>query len=309
MKLSIAVDGFLLHKSVDCSHNTIRDYRNNLNQFLKYVGDKTVDAVTADDIRRYLFYLRAERKLRPKTVRNAWIALSSLWTWMEQEFGLPQIVRKVAAPPATKVEIQPFSKLEIKGLLSACDRNAVWKSTTKGPTDSSRPSRLRDKAIILFLLDTGLRAQELCNLTIGDVDVNSGAVHVRQGKGDKDRTVYIGAMTREAIWRYLQKDRKFKEPRDPLFSTSKHTHLDRRALGRMLETAGERAGLDGKCNPHRFRHTFAINYLRNGGDVFTLQQLLGHSTMEMVKHYLSIAQTDLANAHRKASPVDNWRLS
>lgn len=78
-------------------------------------------------------------------------------------------------------------------------------------------------------------------------------------------------------------------------------------LGNMLESAATRAGLS-NLNPHRFRHTFAITFLRNGGDIYTLREILGHESLEMCLHYLAIAQSDLDAAHRRASPVQNWRL-
>ena len=102
--------------------------------------------------------------------------------------------------------------------------------------------------------------------------------------------------------------RKDTRPDDPLFETSKHQALERNALRKMLGTMGDRAEIVEHVTPHRLRHTFAITYLRNGGDVYTLQRLLGHSTMDMVKRYLALAQTDIADAHRRASPVDNWHL-
>ena len=83
--------------------------------------------------------------------------------------------------------------------------------------------------------------------------------------------------------------------------------LDRDELAKRLHSMGLRAGVE-KCHPHRFRHTFAVMFLRNGGSSLALQRLLGHSTMEMVRHYVKLSEVDLKDAHRRASPVENLRL-
>jgi site-specific recombinase XerD len=83
--------------------------------------------------------------------------------------------------------------------------------------------------------------------------------------------------------------------------------LKRRRLLENIQYVGKKAGVV-DVTIHRFRHTFAINYLRNGGDVYTLQRILGHTTLSMVKRYLAIAQADVEKAHRKASPVAKWGL-
>lgn len=94
---------------------------------------------------------------------------------------------------------------------------------------------------------------------------------------------------------------------DPLFVSKLNRIIDRRKLADMFANIGRRAGVP-NVHPHRFRHTFAIQYLRNGGNAYTLQAMLGHSTLETVKIYLKLAQVDIDLVHRKASPVDNWRL-
>jgi site-specific recombinase XerD len=83
--------------------------------------------------------------------------------------------------------------------------------------------------------------------------------------------------------------------------------MTREYLRQLLHRLGVRAGIS-KVHPHRYRHTFSINYLRNGGNVFTQKELLGHSDLEMTEKYVRIAQVDAAKGHRKAGPVDNWRL-
>ena len=172
--------------------------------------------------------------------------------------------------------------------------------------------RLRDKAIILFLLDTGVRNSELRRLTVRDVDLKMRRAKVR-GKGrldfgqGKERIVFISARTAKAIHRYLLFRGEVADD-DSLFVTFNNRRLKRYHLTQHVSRLGERAGLS-ECNVHKFRHTFAIEFLRNaGGNIYVLQQLLGHSSLDMVKRYLAIAQSDLEHAHQEASPVDQWRL-
>jgi integrase/recombinase XerD len=94
---------------------------------------------------------------------------------------------------------------------------------------------------------------------------------------------------------------------DLLFVTRMGRPITRSRLLKILSAIGRRAGVM-KVTVHRFRHTFAVNYLWNGGDAYSIQMMLGHSTMEMVKTYLALAQADLDANHLQASPVSNWRL-
>jgi len=113
--------------------------------------------------------------------------------------------------------------------------------------------------------------------------------------------VFLGKTARRALWRYLVDREDGKDPSAPLF-TDRYDHpMNKNSLRQAIARLGKNAGVK-KCHPHRFRHTFSITYLRSGGDVFTLQALLGHSTLDMVKHYARIAEIDVEQAHRRASP-------
>ncbi len=320
MKLQQAAEGFLFHKSADgIANNTIASYRRNLREFTQFcagLGITDIQDVTSDHIRRYLYHLRAERNLAQKTIKNQWATLSSLWTWAAAELKIPHIIRDhVPCPKAPPPDIVPFTKDEIVKLLDATEKSRRWKTERRRAVKRTRPEASRDRAIILLLLDTGIRASELCNLNRGDVDLARGLVIVRGAKhrlSTKTRHVYLGRTARKSLWRYLaDREDKLGEPisdDDPLIAASNwRTRLDRHAIRRMLSRCADRAGV-ANVYPHRFRHTFAITYLRNGGDPFTLQALLGHSSLDMVKHYIRIAEQDCENVHRRASPADNWRL-
>ena len=149
----------------------------------------------------------------------------------------------------------------------------------------------RDLAMIQLLLDTGLRASEVCRLRVRDVNVVTGEVAVLPfgtGRKTKPRTVYLGKVSRKSVWRYLA-TREDPQPDEHLFLLVNNAVMDRMDLLNQITRLGRRAGVK-PCHPHKFRHTFAIEFVRNGGDVFTFKRLLGHETLSMVNHYVEIAR-------------------
>lgn len=306
--LSQAIQGFdLAMHARSLSTNTIADYNRTLNLFLAYLpNNPLVSIITKADVEGFLAYHRP--RLTNKSLRNYHIGLSAFWTWCVNEklcrFHIPHGIQKARAEVRV---IEPLSLQEVRLLLSAVRKSRPYQAAGKvsGMLEMSLPFASRNTAIILLLLDTGLRASELCGAKIHSADLVACHITV-MGKGKKERRVPFSARTGKAIWRYLS-TRENAGPDDALFLSSGGSPLNRNELANTLARAAKRAGMM-EANPHKFRHTFAINYLRNGGDVYTLQKILGHSTMEMCRRYLAIAQVDLEQAHRRASPVDNWKL-
>jgi len=221
-------------------------------------------------------------------------------------------MKGVPAPRFEIAPVEPFSKEEVEALLKACEFCREANTRDRRRFTMRRPTARRDRAIILTLLDTGLRATELCSLTIGDVDQKMGRIEVKHGprggaKGNKGRVVFLGKSARRVLWRYLAEREDGEDPDAPLFLGIFNRPLNKNGLRQLIAGLGKKAEVK-DCYPHRFRHTFAITYLRAGGDLFTLQALLGHSTLDMVRRYARIAEIDIQQAHRRASPADNWRL-
>jgi integrase/recombinase XerD len=324
ISLARAIAAFLQAKqAAGLSPNTIRNYRNTFAKLDTYLegtdppfGSLDIDAMTG-----FLAWCQAATfepdgvaprgafRLSAKSLLNLHTDLSALWTWAKER-GLvaENIIRRIEAPDPDDPVIIPFTKEDIERLVAACVQKRTWKTQVDRPPDA-RPTAERDRALILLLVDTGLRASEVCALQRADLDMAQQAARVRHGKGDKERIVHFGKRTAKALWQIINAV-PAGGTKECLFTVGPTTDarpLDRSVLCRLLKRIGERAGV-GDVYPHKFRHTFAINYLRNGGDVFTLQALLGHTDLEMVQRYLNIVQTDCARVHAKASPVDNWKL-
>lgn len=307
MKLHNALDGYWLAKERDFSPNTIRDYRLTFRRLVDFLNDPEFETLSGQDLNRFLNHLRNHHKLANKTLCNAWIALSSLWTWAEHELSVEQIIRKhVPRPRFFRPPIVGYTEDDVRRIVYATENSGGWRTRNGKIAYTARPTALRDKAIVILLVDTGIRSSELCNLELRDYDPKEGRLHIRRGKGNKNRYVYLGQAAQRVLWRYLA-TRPNAKPSDPVFTSRDGAPLRRDNLRHLIERLAARAAVPG-AHVHRFRHTFAINFLRNGGNVLELQRFLGHERMETIRIYVDLAQHDLSNAQVRASPADHWRL-
>lgn len=287
------IDEFLQYKRAQrLSRKTLIEYESTLRRFARAIGDQDLRTVTSKDIMAYL----ASMDVSKKRLRNVHSILSSLWNWAQSTgYCEENIVRQIKAPRPEKRPVVPYTRDHIVRLLEVAE-NMPKEKTELGEFEVA----LRNKAIILLLLDTGIRASELCQLQVKDVGRET--IYVK-GKGSKDRLVPVSQITLQAIEEYRQ-HWPIHDPKH-LFTSVHGNPLTPDTLRGLIQRMAREAGVPNAFT-HRFRHTFAINFLRNGGDAFTLQAILGHETLDMVKRYLAIAQTDIRAAHRKASPVKAW---
>lgn len=299
-----ALDGYLLSVESVLSPNTIAEYTNTYRKFLDHLGqDPLLADITPRDLEAFL---AAHNHLKKKTLLNYHVGLSSFWTWaVDRKVTDVHIPRQVTPPRPDKLAITPLSEQDVKLLLTATERTTPYSYGGTRIFSRKNPDAVRMRTTILIFLDTGLRVQEFCDLKVRDVDLRNKLITVF-GKGRRQRAIPISARSAQAVWAWFNQDPD-RPLNAPAFPAATGTKQRRDNVLHMFYRLGDRAGVQ-DVHPHRFRHTFAINFLRNGGDVYTLQSILGHATLDMVQRYLAIAQTDIQAAHRIASPVMNWGL-
>lgn len=154
----------------------------------------------------------------------------------------------------------------------------------------------RNKAMVMILLDTGLRCSELSNLKLQDVDTRRGIIKVL-GKGRRERLARVGLKTQKALWHYIV--RRGDSNCDYLLLNPSGDRLTRYGIEQMLCKLGKKLGF--RLYPHLLRHSFAITFLRNGANTFEVQYALGHSSLEMTRRYCSsLSFDDVYNRHQTA---------
>jgi len=314
ISLRSLVKGYLLtHQTQGSSPHTVEYYDGMLGRFLWYAEGQhwpdDIRLVNEWHIREFLGYIGGEvnrwgkrgngsesssHRASVRTIHHYYSALRAFFNWTVREnFLTDNPIDKVKVAKSKPKVIQPYSVEEIVGMLEVCEYDYQHNAKFLGS---------RNKAIVLTFLDSGLRLSELADVKLQDIDTSRGWIKV-MGKGSKERLVRIGKVAQRALWRYLTYRAGYD--RQELWLTEEGKPLRSPGIQSVIDRLKKRAGINQQGCAHRFRHTFALNFLRADRNPFNLQYLLGHSSLEMVRHYTAtLGMEDALKAHEKASPAD-----
>jgi integrase/recombinase XerC len=275
---------FLAAKAAEgAAAKTLTWYAMILRRAVTSFGDgRPVDSLAGPELRAWLLELRTT--LSPISVAGYVRTLKVLGNWLAaEELSPATALRSLRKPRVPNKLIEPVGDDAMRRLLGIAS--------------------VRDRAILLLLLDTGLRVSEAAGLRLGDLRPD-GTLKVR-GKGSKERIVPVGSTARSAIVRYLGQ-RGTGSADDALF-LGRRGPLDARGIQQLVRRLKTRIGVTARLSPHSLRHTFARSYLVNGGDVFSLQRILGHTTLDMVKRYVALPTSISSPAMRWRRLRTGWR--
>lgn len=306
MMLSEAIEALALATLADGrSERTANDYRQKLGALLAFLGDGPADAVTAGDLRRFLADLRSRPTryagtparpeipggLAPASIAGYVRAVKRLFAWLvEEEVTTSNPARRIRSPKLARGEPKAYHAEDFPRLLAA----------TAGDDPLSR----RDRALLLFLADTGCRVAGVVGLCVDDLDMDGLTARVTE-KGARTRRVPFSRPTLAALAAWLEVRPAVDHGRLWVNLGSRGAPwLTTEGVRQVLKRLKARAGVTGPVNPHAFRHGFAREYLLNGGDLATLADLLGHSDVQVTwQHYAIFRTAELAAKHEKHSPI------
>jgi integrase/recombinase XerC len=282
-----ALNAFMLHQRTSRhTEQTVRYYNYTLNKFgawLESAGVQDLEQVSPTLLRQFMLDL--EETLRPNSVHAVMRGVRALFSFLLNEEMLDSDpMRKVKMPKGDKTLLEPFTPEEIKTLFKA--------------TEGKDPISIRNRAIIVVLLDSGIRLSECASLKVGDIDPITGTFKVL-GKGRKERLTKIGNHSLKSFIKYSRL--LVQKNGDPLW-IGKYGAMTPAGIAEVLEKLGKSVGVH--VHPHKFRRTCALMMLRNGADVFSVQNLLGHADLGVLRRYVSQNDRDIAQAHSEFSVVD-----
>jgi len=312
-KLAELIDYYeVCNRAEGKSSKTLSWYSANLRHFHTYLKSRhipdVIDDISTKLLREYVLYLFKRKSyqdhpytptkntpLSTATIHGHVRTLRAFFSWLTKEEFIQQNPSTRLKPP----------KLDHKLITVLSDEEIRTIVNTFNP---KQPSDARNQTIFMMLLDAGLRIGEIVRLQMDDLHLDEGIIKVL-GKGKKERFVPIGINSQRVLQRYLfrYRPKQNDSQNDYVFLSISGNPLTENSIKLMFARLAQRSGVK-RLHAHLCRHTFATKFIINGGDVFTLQQILGHSTLEMVRHYVNLASNQVALQHRRFSPLDRLNL-
>lgn len=302
MLLKTAVDEFLQAARADgLAPATVKWYGACLKPLQATFSGRDLTSITPQDMRALIITTRgrqtaysdrkSKQELSAESVRTYLTAWFRFWSWCAKEYGIPDPCGNIRKPKQSNAKPRGISQ---------ADFDALMKSTATGDKEHG----VRDRAIILFLLDTGARAGGLVGLNWSDVDLVARRAKVTE-KGEKERIVYFCEETATALrqWRVMH---PAKCPE--VFCSLQHGAAYGRALNydglhNLIAKRAKEAGCTGKISPHKFRHESARRFIQNGGDLSVLKQVMGHTDIRTTVKYAVFNEAEIAESHDKHNPL------
>jgi len=298
MNLSDAVDEYIGAKEVEnLSKKTIQIYKSMLDEFLVFLGDISLESYSASDVRSFLRYQRNREgrfgKLSDATIHKYYSVVRTFSIWIKAQGYIEHSpTEKVNAPRVEEKLPESLSDKELGNLFKY-----LKAYSTK-----------RVQLIFSFFIDTGARLSEVVNIDLDDLYLEDGWVKV-YGKGRRERILPLGNTFRKDLKEYLNSIRPViaEEGEKALFVTEDGTRYTTSGLSTLVKTKMKKVGVEGHYGPHKLRHTYATNYLRNGGRLEQLRRVMGHRKISTTQRYLSLVPDDLYKAQQTASPYDRLK--
>jgi site-specific recombinase XerD len=275
------------------SAKTLENYGRYLDKLIKFSGNINIDKLAEDDIRKYRLWLNRESggKLKRITQNYHIIALRNFLKYL--------VKRGIKTVPPDKIELGKQEERQVS-FLEDDEMTRLLDSPQGQKLDA-----LRDRAILSCLFSCGLRVSELCSLDRDKIDLKRGEFGIR-GKGSKIRLVFLSDDAKEIVSQYIKSRTDvhpalfIRIPKGENFSKHEELRLTPRSVQRIVKKHAIKAGIIGKdVTPHKLRHTFATDLLRNGADIRSVQEMLGHSSVTTTQIYTHVTDKQLREVHKK----------
>ena len=299
MKIAEALQGFYRRcKAENLSINTIKTYSYLFHRAFRYFnghGKERIEEIKADDIRKYLISLQ-DAGYSQHSICDVYRSLSCFFRWLHMENYIDENpMQRVKKPKLPREYARTFSAGEVRMMLDYWDKDTFC--------------GYRNFFVLNMFLATGIRKAELLQLSLDDIDFDARVLTIH-GKGDKQRFVPMSKMLTRLLRNYLMKRKTFlnevKQASNALFVNRYGRRLGQSGLEEVFARMKKELKIDKRrLSPHTFRHTFAKSFLSNGGNLFSLQDILGHEDIATTRIYVKFEMEENRQQIDKYCPLDN----